>query len=283
MSQSRHEIAARVPYLRRYARALTGSQATGDQYVRICLEMIVEDPEILPSTGDMMRDMFRLFHRVWTETSPTHIMTHASVPRRQDAGAFETYRGLPAVERQVLLLAALERYSFGDIAFILSITEDEARSYFNQAQLDIRDEPSVPIFIIEDEKVIAYDLRAIVEDMGHTVCGVAEREDEAVELAARAKPRVILADIQLKDGGSGIAAVRKILEKIEAPVIFITAYPEFLLTGNAPEPAFVITKPFNRETIIAAVSQAVYVSKPRQTEKADRDDVPQLVHPESGR
>jgi CheY-like chemotaxis protein len=277
MSQSPHEIAARVPYLRRYARALTGHQSTGDQYVRICLEMIVEDPEILPSTGDLMRDMFRLFHKVWSETSPTTIMTHAELPRRQDAGIFESFRGLPAVERQVLLLAALERYSFGDIAYILSITEEEARGYFNQAQLDIRDEPSVPIVIIEDEKVIAYDLRAIIEDMGHTVCGVAEREDEAVELAARTRPRVILADIQLKDGGSGIAAVRKILQRIEAPVIFITAYPEYLLTGNAPEPAFVITKPFNRDTIVAAVSQAIYVSKPAPIE-ADEASATSLLH-----
>lgn len=276
MSQSPHEIAARVPYLRRYARALTGSQATGDQYVRICLEMIVEDPEILPSTGDLMRDMFRLFHKVWSETSPTSIMTHAELPRRQDAGVFEAFRGLPAVERQVLLLAALERYSFGDIAYILSITEEESRGYFNQAQLDIRDEPSVSVMIIEDEKVIAYDLRSIVEDMGHTVCGVAEREDEAVELAARTRPRIILADIQLKDGGSGIAAARKILQRIDVPVIFITAYPEYLLTGNAPEPTFVITKPFNRDTIIAAVSQAIYVS--RAPSAADEAGETPLLH-----
>ena len=58
-------------------------------------------------------------------------------------------------------------------------------------------------------------------------------------------------------GGSGITAVTDILRMSSVPVIFVTAYPERLLTGERPEPAFLITKPFEPETLDVAISQAL--------------------------
>jgi CheY-like chemotaxis protein len=257
MPRSAHDIAARIPFLRRYARALTGSQAIGDQYVRICLEMIVETPELLPDGGDLQRELFCLFHRVWTRTSPAAAMGPAG--RRPAAGLANELGELPAIDRQVLLLVAVERYAFDDVGYILSIREEQARAHFNQALEEISRYSDVPIMIIEDEKIIALDLKSIVEEMGHNVCGMAQREGEAIDVAAQTRPQLILADIELKDGGNGIVAVRKILQNTDVPVIFITAYPEYLLTGNAPEPTFIITKPFNRDTIKAAIAQALFV------------------------
>ena len=68
----------------------------------------------------------------------------------------------------------------------------------------------------------------------------------------------MLADIQLADGSSGLEAVNEILTTITVPVIFITAYPERLLTGQKPEPTFLITKPFQPETVKAVISQALF-------------------------
>jgi CheY-like chemotaxis protein len=116
------------------------------------------------------------------------------------------------------------------------------------------------VLIIEDEHVIAMDLARIVEEMGHHLCGTASREKEAIELAERTRPNLVLADIQLKDGDSGIQAVREILRRIDAPVIFVTGFPERLLTGEALEPAFVITKPFNPQTLKTAIAQALSLS-----------------------
>jgi len=250
------EIAAALPYLRRYARALTGNQGIGDQYVRIMLEMIVEDPSHLPDQGDVGRELFRLFHRVWDKTNPSTLYGEV------DQGAVDsTLRELPPRQRQVLLLVALEGYAFPDVAHVMNITEDEARQLFNDVQRDIEGQAPSPIMIIEDEKIIALDIASIVEEMGHKVVGIAEREKDAVALAKRTRPHLILADIQLKDGDNGIAAVQRILLDHDTPVIFITAYPEQLLTGEAPEPAFVIAKPFAPETVKAAISQALYVRK----------------------
>jgi len=161
----------------------------------------------------------------------------------------------------VLLLVALEGYAFPDVAYVLNIDEEQARTLFNEVQQEIERQGPAPIMIIEDEKIIALDVASIVEEMGHKVVGIAETEKDAFALAQRTQPALILADIQLKGGDNGIAAVRRILKEHETPVIFVTAYPEQLLTGEAPEPAFVIAKPFAPETVKAAISQALYVRK----------------------
>ncbi len=80
--------------------------------------------------------------------------------------------------------------------------------------------------------------------MGHAITGVARSRDAAVALAGAERPDLILADIHLADKSSGIDAVNDILGAGGTiPVIFITAFPERLLTGERPEPAFLISKP----------------------------------------
>jgi CheY-like chemotaxis protein len=114
--------------------------------------------------------------------------------------------------------------------------------------------------IIEDEPIIAMDLETIVRDLGHHVVGVAVTRDEAVAMALDKRPGLVLADIQLADDSSGIDAVKDILAQFSVPVIFITAFPERLLTGERPEPTFLITKPFQRSTVKAAISQALFMN-----------------------
>ena len=117
------------------------------------------------------------------------------------------------------------------------------------------------IMVIEDEAIIAMDISSIVESMGHEVTGVARTRDQAVKLAKQTPPDMILADIQLADKSSGIDAVNDILGQMdEVPVVFITAFPERLLTGERPEPAFLITKPYTEDQVQSAVSQAMFFS-----------------------
>src|SRR5690606_3668913 len=97
-----------------------------------------------------------------------------------------------------------------------------------------------------------------VESLGHRVTAIARTHKEAVALDARTQPKMILADIQLADGSSGIDAVNDILMHHTVPVIFITAFPERLLTGERPEPTFLVTKPFNPEMVKALISQALF-------------------------
>src|SRR5258708_19994636 len=109
-------------------------------------------------------------------------------------------------------------------------------------------EIATDVLIIEDETFIAMDLESLVRNLGHNVIGVARTHSDAVALARKKKPGLILADIQLADGSSGLDAVNELLKTFEVPVIFITAYPERFLTGERPDPAFLIAKPFQPAT-----------------------------------
>ena len=113
----------------------------------------------------------------------------------------------------------------------------------------------------------ARDIEDIVSRLGHRIIGVARTRKEAGELAKRSAPGIILADIQLADGSSGIDAVNDLLGSFEVPVIFITAYPERFLTGERPEPAFLIAKPFQPAMVSAIASQALFFSRNARTRK----------------
>jgi CheY-like chemotaxis protein len=162
------------------------------------------------------------------------------------------------LSRQALLLTAMEGFTVADTAYLIDCSEEHVEALVVDALAEIERQTRTEVLIIEDEPIIAMDLETIVRDLGHSVIGVAVTRDEAVALAHAHRPGLVLADIQLADDSSGIDAVKDILAEFSVPVIFITAFPERLLTGERPEPTFLITKPFQRSTVKAAISQALF-------------------------
>lgn len=249
-------IAPQIPYLRRYARALTGSQDRGDAYVGATLETLVADHrsfrrDLAPRTA-----LYHAFVRVWgalpiNQETETVEMTQGKVVDRR----IETLTPLP---RQAFLLAALEEFPTPDIAAILQTTEADVLRLVDTAGQEIAEQITAKVMIIEDEPLIALDIEGLVSELGHNVVGIATTRKEANDLAQSTEPGIILADIQLADGSSGIDAVNDILKSLDVPVVFITAYPERLLTGERAEPTFLITKPFKPEMVKAVISQALF-------------------------
>ena len=160
--------------------------------------------------------------------------------------------------RQAFLLTAVEGFSPEEARVILNVSAKELDQLIDQAGREIAEQVATDILIIEDEPIIAMDLEALVEGLGHKVSGIARTHSEAVHAVRTQNPGLILADIQLADGSSGLEAVNEILGDLEVPVIFITAYPERLLTGDRPEPTFLITKPFQADMVKAMISQALF-------------------------
>ncbi len=249
-----HAIAEHLPYLRRYARALTGTQQSGDAYVRACLEAIVADTSVLGDDVPPRVGLYRLFHRLWDTTNIDERPATAGATRDQ---VERRLKELTPAHRQALLLTAMEGFNPSETARILNVSEDQVREMTGQAVREISAQPSIKVLIIEDEPIISLDLQSIVREMGHQVVATATTRDEAVREARRTEPGLVLADIKLADGSSGIDAVRQILSEVEVPIVFITAYPERLLTGERPEPTFLVTKPFVPETVRVAISQAL--------------------------
>ena len=248
-SNRREELIRALPYARRYARALSGSQATGDRLVADGLASMLMTPA---APGNPR-------HLLYASVTRSHV--HAASPTdaapEGAAGEPEIADALSERQRQLLLLTSLEEVSLEAAASILDLSCEAATSALAEARERLRASAATEVLIIEDEPIIAMDLEELVRGCGHRVVGVASSEREAVAIAQRTRPGLILADINLGAGGDGASAVSHILLHHHAPVIFVTAYPERLLTGQAVEPAFVITKPFEPLTLAIATYQAV--------------------------
>jgi DNA-directed RNA polymerase specialized sigma24 family protein len=255
----RASLGPHLPYLRRYGRALVGSQSSGDALVRASLEALVQAPDQINPNGNPRIELFRLFHAFWAPMAE-----QIDSPRDETAMtvAGDAMLGeLPAHRREALLLTAVEGFSVADAALILSRSEAVVTSDIEAARADIAAQMTGQVLIIEDEPIIAMDLQGIVESLGHTVVGIATTHDAAIALAERHTADLVLADIQLADGSSGIDAVRDILADHAVPVVFVTAFPERLLTGERPEPTFLITKPFAVDTLVATIGQALMLAR----------------------
>ena len=256
--QSLAEVIGRnIPFLRRYARALCGSQESGDAYAAAALEAILASPEKYDMGLEPKTALFAVFHQIWTTTGGTVDVDETGLPAKA-----QTYlTALTADTREALLLRTVEEFPTAEVALILGVSEPEAQALIDIAYEEMAKAVSGSVMIIEDEAIIALDLEAIVSEMGHRATGVARTEAGALQLFNREKPDLILSDIQLADGSSGVDAVDAILaDARDIPVIFITAFPEMLLTGEGREPAFLITKPYSEEQVRSAISQAMFFS-----------------------
>ena len=250
------DLAPHLPFLRRYARALTGTQQHGDTYVRATLEAIVAAPGDFPRDVDVRLGLYRTFQRIWGSVNEGEADADDSDPNAGIANA--RLAKITPRSRQALLLTQLEGFTPEDAAYLMDSEGAEIEELVREAIAEIERQTRADVLIIEDEPIIAMDLETIVRDLGHNVTGVAVTRDEALAQALAQRPGLVLADIQLADDSSGIDAVKDILAEFSVPVIFITAFPERLLTGERPEPTFLITKPFQRSTVKAAIAQALF-------------------------
>ncbi|MDB5602635.1 MAG: response regulator [Xanthobacteraceae bacterium] len=201
--------------------------------------------------------LYRLFTKIWNSLSVNQMSGTA------DPGlpAEQRLTNITPRPRQAFLLLALEGFSEQDASYILDVDPMSLSALVDESGRELAAEIATDVLIIEDETFIAMDLEALVESLGHRVLGVARTHAEAISLAKRKRPGLILADIQLADGSSGLDAVNELLRTFEVPVIFITAYPERFLTGERPEPAFLIAKPFQPSMVSAIASQALFFER----------------------
>lgn len=249
-------VAAYLPTMRRFARAVTGSQSSGDAYVAAVLEALIADITAFPEAKNDRIAIFKLFSSIYEST--TLDIEPMESPFAWEGRAAANLAAVSAKPRQAFILHAVEEFTNDEIAEVLSVSEAEVDELLDQASRDISNQVKTDILIIEDEPLIAMDIEQLVGDLGHSISGIARTHSEAIDLFSSKNPKMVLADIQLADGSSGIDAVNDILKTADIPVIFITAFPERLLTGERPEPTFLVTKPFNPDQVKALISQALF-------------------------
>ena len=243
-------LAPELPFLRRYARAMTGSQQLGDSAVRELLEGILEAPDEFDAEAPVRLELYSIFHRLWR-------------PASEAIGVRRPTALLDPEERHALLLTAVEGFTPAETARIMQTDEETVERLVDSARATIVRSLTARVLIIEDEPVIAMHIKHIVESEGNSVCSIARTRDEAVRLARETGPELVLADINLADGSSGVDAVHDIVAETDLPVVFVTSFPERLLTGERAEPTFLITKPFDESTLVATIGQALMFHRER--------------------
>jgi CheY-like chemotaxis protein len=258
-------IAPHLPYLRRFSRAVTGSQTSGDAFVAATLEALVADISIFPEASNDRVSLYRLYSQLFDNLSVP--LPENTTPYGWEKKAAANLEAVTPQARKAFLLIAVEGFELDQAAEILGVDNAGLSKLLDTASHEISDQVATDIMIIEDEPLIAMDIEDMVETLGHRVTGIARTHAEAIDLYNKTKPKMILADIQLADGSSGIDAVNDILRDEILPVIFITAFPERLLTGEKPEPAFLVTKPFNPDMVKALISQALFFNAEAESEK----------------
>jgi DNA-directed RNA polymerase specialized sigma24 family protein len=259
-------VAQHLPFLRRYARAITGSQTSGDAYVGATLEALVKDPGLLNSQDTIRVTLYRLFSTIWNSVSVNEI----AEPVTDLVAGERNLSHITPKPRQAFLLISVEGFSEHEAAQIVDVELPVLRELIEEAGRELAAQIATNVLIIEDEALIALDLEGLVENLGHRVMGVARTRNQAIQIAQKERPGLVLADIQLADGSSGLDAVNDLLNSFEVPVIFITAYPERFLTGERPEPAFLVAKPYQPATVSALVSQALFFERNAVSQKHRR-------------
>lgn len=250
------KLASELPFLRRYARAISGSQEKGDSMVRATLESALADDQLRQSLEGGRVALYRAFHTTLDGQELT--VASSEIANAKEASALGKLEGIADKKRLALLLTTVEEFTPREAGDILEIDTVEVEALVQQAIAQIEAEQKTRALIIEDEPMILMQLEDLVASLGHEVCGTATTHSEAIESVEENQPGLVLADIQLADGSSGLDAVEEILASSKVPVVFITAYPERLLTGDRLEPTYLVTKPFREQTVRAAISQALF-------------------------
>lgn len=252
MATTAQQIAPHLPLLRRLARALSGNQRQGDRNVATTLESLIARPDSFPEAKNPRAALYKAFLQTVPKSDAAGVLDE-EVP-----GAARSLRGIAREPRLAFLLTTVEGFTTDETAFILGTDVTDVLRLIEEADRQIASQMATDVLIIEDEPLVAMDLESIVTSLGHRVSGMARTHSEAVSAVEKHRPGLVLADIQLADGSSGLQAVNEILQAAELPVIFITAFPERLLTGARPEPAFLITKPFRIDAVKAIISQVLF-------------------------
>jgi CheY-like chemotaxis protein/DNA-directed RNA polymerase specialized sigma24 family protein len=246
-------IAPHLPHLRRFSRLLTGNQQSGDGAVARVLQVIAADPTSFPQLPPRLG-----LYQCFLETLTRRYLDAGPKPGLIGETAARSLAALTPEGRQAFLLVSVEGFSAPEAASILQMSERRINGLLKEAGAEIGRQIATNVLIVEDEPLIALDLQRILEGLGHSVSSIARTHKDALKAARIEKPGLVIADIRLADGSSGLDAVNDILRSFAVPVVFVTAFPEKLATGTGPEPTFVIPKPFREDAVKAIVSQVLF-------------------------
>lgn len=249
-----HDLESLFPRMRRYTRALSGDVLFGQVLCQRALALATEACAKETQCSPLLV-LYSSVSKLWRELGDLQAEYKADKPLSER----KRIARMSPRAREAFLLLAMEGLSAQDAASVLNVSECEVSRLMDQAIGETGLGDSASVLIVEDEFFIAKDIEKVVLELGHKVVGRVRTRAAAHDFLKSVTPDLILADIQLADGSSGIDTVNDALGKFGGvPVIFITAFPGQLLSENRPEPTFLVSKPYKRTELKAAITQCLY-------------------------
>lgn len=250
------ELNSHLPYLRRYARALTGATHLGDDLVTRGVEAAVMAPTRFGIPGPKRAPLYALLNLLFDADGEGR-------PMASPHPIEQVLARLPEPERRLYLLTALEELPLAEAAAVEQMVVEDAAERLCRVRERLRCDLTARVMVVEENPILALDLGSVVTEMGHVVCGTAATESEAMVLADTEQPTLALLDVRLADGGSGIEVARKLHEKMSAlRVIFVTGNDGEIERLNQTPLGPVVRKPFSAEAVRAAITRIVFMPRP---------------------
>jgi CheY-like chemotaxis protein len=248
------QIAMYLPLMRRYSRALLGSQSAVDSYVGAVLDAIIRRRELLSESYDVRLGLFKVLHDFLEQfgLSPP--------PDDLASSKVRALHSLPLITREAFLLMAVEGFEESEVARILGVDIQTVRDEITKLGLALEPEIATRVLILDPDEESFSKISSVATAIGHEVLPFVDTPAEALALAEAREPGIIISEVQLRHGESGLNVVNRVLRVLKNPVptIFLTAYPERFLTGPRPATTFLLSKPpFKPTTLSARVSYAL--------------------------
>ena len=246
----------RAGLLRRYFRAVLGDQATGDRLARALwseADYGGRDARHVDAASVLLAAM-RRWRRLYNASSPAAAFSPGAIAQALSPTA--------AQRRQVGVLIDVFGLTVPQTAKALDRSEGEVTVLLSAARADARAPIGGHVLVVEDDPLVAQHLAHLTREAGATDVAVARDAEAAFASAAAMPPRIVLCDYDLGEGPNGAEIVRRLAGEHDAVCIFVTAYPNAVLSGTDGEPAFIIEKPFREGVVRAALSYAGTAERP---------------------
>lgn len=237
--------------IRQFARAVTADRMAGDELANA---VMAEAGRSERPTGVTRAELFREFITKWREMADSK-----AAPKPFSNSEYVRSLGpLPDQSRMVLLLSDVCGLSQRDVEYVLAPLSKPYEVLLEEGHAFVKAKhKESTALIVEDEPLIAADLKEVLESIGVKVVGQARTASQGSREALKKKPDVVLADYNLDGQKTGVDAVLAFQDEHDCPIIFITGYPDDVLKGDDVEPDFVIVKPYRPEAVQAAVAHCL--------------------------
>jgi hypothetical protein len=250
-----------LAFLRSYARMLSGRQDAGDYAVARLLDHLVEQDGELADGVPVRAGLYRKATEVLAELGLVDTASAASL--------CET--SLPLVTslaRQAYLLSAVAQLPENEAAHILECGRTRLADLVNKGSRELAPVEPVSVLIIEGNSSFASRWERWLEALAHSIAGWARTDADAIALAERHRPGLIVAGTVLRDHSTfAHDTIDRAARLCAAPAAIVSRYPPFSLTGRRVEAAFVISKSDGISCFDAILRQALFVKHHRLSDR----------------